>query len=241
MDVICPNCQKKLSLQDQYAGQLVRCPLCQGMFQAPALPSYMPSPLAPQPPGAATAPVPPPTPQPDMHTMVEELPVELPPGEYTKDCTCHLRADILLLVGPVCLALLFVLSFFTWIGFGNLISLNLWQGGFEFVMVYVFALILALPLSVVGMLMEKRIIPVPENIRALLVWRPVALTALVLIPWIVLTILYLRITFGVAPMGVAMMLGYRLLGVALLAFALEVWLVRRRAKNLPPPQCTMRW
>jgi hypothetical protein len=38
MDLICPNCQKRLSLEDKFAGMTVRCPLCQGMFQAPALP-----------------------------------------------------------------------------------------------------------------------------------------------------------------------------------------------------------
>jgi hypothetical protein len=37
MDLICPNCQKRLSLEDKFAGMTVRCPLCQGMFQAPAL------------------------------------------------------------------------------------------------------------------------------------------------------------------------------------------------------------
>jgi hypothetical protein len=240
MDVICPNCQKKLSLQDQYAGQLVRCPLCQGMFQAPSLPSYTPPPpppppLAPQPPGVANAPAPAPTPPLETPGFVEEAPAPLPPGDYTKDCTCHLRADILVWIGPACLVLLFVLSFFTWKGH------NLWQGEFEFVMVYVFALILAMPLSIVGMLMEMRIIPAPDNIRAFLVWRSVVLGALVLIPWLVLTVLYLRMLFAGAPMGIAMKLGYRLLLIALVAFVLEFWLVRRRAKNLPPPQFTMRW
>jgi hypothetical protein len=39
MELLCPNCQKKLTVPEQYAGQLMRCPLCQGTFTVPALPS----------------------------------------------------------------------------------------------------------------------------------------------------------------------------------------------------------
>jgi len=38
MELLCPNCQKKLTVPEQYAGQLMRCPLCQGTFTVPALP-----------------------------------------------------------------------------------------------------------------------------------------------------------------------------------------------------------
>src|SRR5215831_13336163 len=39
MELLCPNCQKKLTVPEQYAGQLMRCPLCQGTFTVPAMPS----------------------------------------------------------------------------------------------------------------------------------------------------------------------------------------------------------
>jgi hypothetical protein len=63
MDLICPTCQKRLSLEDKFAGMVVRCPMCEGMFQAPALPSVagavvppVPAPSAEPPsPGAAPA------------------------------------------------------------------------------------------------------------------------------------------------------------------------------------------
>jgi len=58
MDLICPNCQKRLSLDDKFAGLTVRCPLCQGMFQAPALPPSTPPMSAPAPEPAPVAPPP---------------------------------------------------------------------------------------------------------------------------------------------------------------------------------------
>src|SRR5262249_41582537 len=36
MELVCPKCQKKLTIPEQYAGQLMRCPLCQGFFNVPA-------------------------------------------------------------------------------------------------------------------------------------------------------------------------------------------------------------
>ena len=60
MELLCPSCQKKLTIPDQYAGQLMKCPLCQGIFTAPSLPpttspDIMPGPL----PAAAPAATPP--------------------------------------------------------------------------------------------------------------------------------------------------------------------------------------
>ena len=37
MEIQCPSCQKKLSIGDQFAGQLVKCPACNGVFMAPSL------------------------------------------------------------------------------------------------------------------------------------------------------------------------------------------------------------
>src|SRR5258707_6610778 len=38
MKLICPSCQKELTVPDQYAGQVMKCPLCAGNFTAPTLP-----------------------------------------------------------------------------------------------------------------------------------------------------------------------------------------------------------
>src|SRR5262245_42900934 len=56
MELLCPTCQRKLTIPDQYAGQLMKCPLCQATFTAPALPPT-PAPAFVAPP---TSPAPPP-------------------------------------------------------------------------------------------------------------------------------------------------------------------------------------
>ena len=55
MNLLCPNCQKRLTVPEQFAGQLMKCPLCAGTFTVPGLPAA----TAPVPePGAALAPAP---------------------------------------------------------------------------------------------------------------------------------------------------------------------------------------
>src|SRR5438105_269211 len=69
MNLLCPNCQKMLTVPEQYAGQLMKCPLCSGTFTVPALPQ--PAFGAPEP----SAPPPPPPPPPvggDIYTMRQE-------------------------------------------------------------------------------------------------------------------------------------------------------------------------
>ena len=39
MNLQCPSCQKMLQVPEQYAGQLMKCPLCGGTFTLPALPA----------------------------------------------------------------------------------------------------------------------------------------------------------------------------------------------------------
>ena len=39
MNLLCPNCQKMLTVPDQYAGQTMKCPLCGANFTVPVLPS----------------------------------------------------------------------------------------------------------------------------------------------------------------------------------------------------------
>jgi hypothetical protein len=63
MNLLCPNCQKMLTVPEQFAGQLMKCPLCAGTFTVPALPAAtataaVAAPAAP--PAASPAPSPPP-------------------------------------------------------------------------------------------------------------------------------------------------------------------------------------
>src|SRR5262249_49448655 len=61
MNLLCPNCGKMLTVPEQYAGQMMKCPLCMGTFTVPALPSG-----AGVEPAGAQQPAPPPTPPPRL-------------------------------------------------------------------------------------------------------------------------------------------------------------------------------
>jgi hypothetical protein len=70
MNLLCPHCQKMVTVPDQFAGQTMKCPLCGDTFAAPALPSAAGSVAA----RAAETPPPPltrsssaPTPRPESH------------------------------------------------------------------------------------------------------------------------------------------------------------------------------
>jgi hypothetical protein len=74
MDVLCPNCQQKLTLPDDFAGQMAKCPVCHNTFTAPELPAppaagFVPPPPPPSPPAGPPAPAvtPPPAVAPALH------------------------------------------------------------------------------------------------------------------------------------------------------------------------------
>jgi hypothetical protein len=126
MNLLCPNCQKMLTVPEQYAGQLMKCPLCAGTFTVPALPPAAPPP--PPPPGPDIFnfkdPVPPAPPLSTAPTMQPSAPPSppppppppLPPGEYTRKASVWFSPKVLQFVPPVLFFLIFVLQFFNWVG-----------------------------------------------------------------------------------------------------------------------------
>src|SRR5947207_3369204 len=162
MEIQCPSCQKKLSIGDQFAGELVKCPACSGVFMAPSLSmpampvaapvstsSGLPTagpvgtlpmtpalsaqtqaaapdviPFSSEPPARPSYPhVPPlPKPAPSSHRVEFEEEPPGPPSDFKRSYTMRLSPDILRWVGPVALAVLLVLSFFSWVAFGGLVA-----------------------------------------------------------------------------------------------------------------------
>src|SRR5712691_9866367 len=119
MELMCPNCQQKLTIPDQFAGQLMRCPLCNGTFTAPAL-SAPPPPVfsmaaeAPPPaPPLSTAPEP--TPPPTLEPIPETMPPPLP-GEYAHSFKIVFSPRVIPWITPAGLLCVFLLSFMSWIG-----------------------------------------------------------------------------------------------------------------------------
>ncbi len=70
MKLLCPNCQREITVPDQFAGQQMRCPICTQVFTAPALAGTDPLAAAPvSAPASITPPsppAPPPPPPPDL-------------------------------------------------------------------------------------------------------------------------------------------------------------------------------
>jgi hypothetical protein len=131
MNLLCPNCQKMLTVPEQYAGQLMKCPLCNGTFTVPTLPASLPAPAPPSsaPPPAGPdiygfkepiPPAPPPTPEPGLTAPAPgpslPPPPPPPPGEYTRKMSVWFSPKVLQFVPPVALFLVFILQFFPWVG-----------------------------------------------------------------------------------------------------------------------------
>ena len=129
MDFLCPNCQKMLTVPDQYADTLMKCPLCANTFQAPALPSKAPAPAVVAPPspvgdtyGLKEPPplppmAPPPAPNkaaaaPPKATAPAKAPPPPPPstGDYQHGFSLTVKPEILQWVPVGALVLVFVIQ-----------------------------------------------------------------------------------------------------------------------------------
>jgi hypothetical protein len=136
MNLLCPNCQKMLTVPEQYAGQLMKCPLCNGTFTVPTLPVSPPAPPLPPPPAGPdiygfkdpVPPAPPTTPPvppapgvtataPGPSLPPPPPPPPLPPGEYTRSAPIFLSSKVLQFVPAAALVLVFFLQWFSWVGY----------------------------------------------------------------------------------------------------------------------------
>jgi hypothetical protein len=150
MNLLCPNCQKMLTVPDEFAGQLMKCPMCAGTFTVPGLPGAAPPP--PPPPEVYTIrqeapPAPPPPPifsrEPPPSTATTSTPPpppslpSLPPEGYSHSVAVWLSPRVLPWIAPACLLLVFVLQFFNWVGLypGGVpaATQNAWQAAFGYV------------------------------------------------------------------------------------------------------------
>src|SRR5262249_25027200 len=146
MELLCPNCQKKLTVPEQYAGQLMRCPLCQGTFTVPAMPSTVAAEgaepfggLAPHKPetyGVASEPVAAAPALPPISAETPSAPSPPPPSTaaaqpaapsagYSRVCAMRFNPHVIQWL-PIGLVVAFLLTFFPW----TVAKANAWQLGF---------------------------------------------------------------------------------------------------------------
>lgn len=131
MNLLCPNCQKMLTVPDEFAGQMMKCPLCSGAFTVPGLPGVSqsaPPSIEPEPDiySVRHDPSPPPEPPPLLHspppppetTAIQTAPQKpsLAREDYQHTSSGSLNPQVLPWIAPVCLLLVFFLQFFDWDG-----------------------------------------------------------------------------------------------------------------------------
>jgi len=113
-----------LTVPDQFAGQMMKCPLCNNTFSVPAQTASTELPPLP-PPTLPTPPVSLPTPIPTLSPVSTPVPdnAQPPVGSSASDagygnvCTMYFTVKTVQWVAPVCLLLVFVLWFFPWVGY----------------------------------------------------------------------------------------------------------------------------
>jgi hypothetical protein len=180
MNLLCPNCQKPLTVPEQYAGQPMRCPLCSGTFTVPALPTPVasapppveplatpsvapstpadtyglkdpiaPPPVAPPPvsdlvlegtppasraPSSFTGEAPSSAPRQTFTEAEPSYPSTPTPEGYQRKYTIWFSPKYLQYVAPGALLLIFILTFFPWVGVypGGVADAwqNMWQAAF---------------------------------------------------------------------------------------------------------------
>jgi hypothetical protein len=265
MELLCPHCLKKVTVSDDKAGQVLNCPLCQGVFVAPALPSAQPPPSAPPPQAPPPPYVPPPgsleiplipsvapgPPQSAAPSPTSPPPPPRPPADYTRRFSFRLRPDVLVYVAPVCLFLIvFVLSFFDWHAvLDQRGGLNLWQLGFTsqgtgVFLAYVLFTILTFLVAVACALFELRVLPALPQLALLMPWKSGITFVLLGLTFLLFAYDYQQGLFAGSalanPITLAEKIAFRLHLLALIAVGLELWVQSRVARSLPLPRFSMR-
>jgi hypothetical protein len=133
MNLLCPNCQKMLTVPEEFAGQAMKCPLCSSTFTVPGLPGAAPPPppsaapetdvysirhepsSPPPPPPMSFLPSPPPPPA-AAATLPPTPKPSLAREDYQRGLSGSLNPQVLPWIAPLCLVLMFFLQFFDWDG-----------------------------------------------------------------------------------------------------------------------------
>lgn len=151
MNLLCPSCQKMLQVPDQFAGQQMRCPLCNSIFTVPGLPDAPPPAHAPAPPpplpvsappppveafkfadsSAPSPPILPPVPDPTKSKPAAPPPAPIKERDFISLKSYFISKRVVPWIAPIALSILFLLSFFPWLSGGKGGSgLNPWSLAF---------------------------------------------------------------------------------------------------------------
>ncbi len=254
MNLLCPQCQQTIAIADQYAGQLMKCPLCSGTFTAPAL-----------------APSVPPTASPSAAPIAEKPKIIVPESSvrtnstsesvdgYRRTSTIWISPKVVPWVGPLALLLVFVLTFFRWLLIYDeankaVVACGAWGLAFShpinaLTLFYLISLLVAAPLGAATLVLPRLSIALPPVLQQIMPWRSAILLAVVTMGFVFLA-LQLTVGFdqesantGSVPILVTRTVWLKtctlLHIVALIGYGLECWLAVRKSK--PLPRVDFRW
>ncbi len=198
MNLLCPNCQKMLTVQEDQAGQMMRCPLCSGTFTVPSLPTGPGAPAAAVagggPAAASTGPpddvfrfaAAPPEPPTVTHRPESGPPPETPPGGAT-GFTLTVQPQVVPWIAPAALAVAFFLLFLPWSG--TLVwgerpepyTLSGWatDWGSGLGILHIILLVLTVPLAAAIVALPILGVRLPAQVESVWPWRATIVAVLV--------------------------------------------------------------
>jgi hypothetical protein len=140
MELLCPNCQQRVTVPDNLAGQAMKCPHCNNSFTTPSLaPAAASAFVAPPAPAAPVVAEPVVTasaaPAPAETALAAQTASAAPAvGHYRQRLEAAFSPRVLPWIAFACLGIVFILTFFSWAGYypGGypVATQNAWQAAF---------------------------------------------------------------------------------------------------------------
>jgi hypothetical protein len=248
MNLLCPNCQKMITIADQFAGQLMQCPLCSGTFTAPVLPASGAPPAVPLSSSVASNPA---STAREGHSQTAS-PVANAPGsetsgaipiadtlgsEYPHRYIIWISPRVVPWIAPMALAVVFLLLFFPWRSVPADVTSEIggqsgWGKVFSgpLLMFYFLLYLIALALSIGSLLLTLKLVPTQPQITHLIPWKTCIVAGAV-----ALAFLFLYIGFWGEPLSTVWFCWAVCLHLlALMGLSLEYWLERRGPSRALP-------
>jgi hypothetical protein len=258
MNLLCPHCQKAISVSEEFAGKLMQCPLCTQRFTAPSLPVAAVHAT----PASERAPVPPPPP-PDLPRAESSAGDESTRPGYRRSATITLNPAVVPWIGFGGLILALILTFFPWLvvytpptetAAEAIAGHNPWGLAFgkwsnALSVLYLLFLVVGVLVAVATMVLPLLPIELPAGLKEILPWRSSILLGIVTMAFAFL-ILQLLTSFDAEKLRQTSLPSFTfrtnwLRGalllhlIAVVGYGLEFWLALR--KNKPLPRMDLSW
>jgi hypothetical protein len=259
MNLLCPSCQKMITVPDHNAGQLTTCPLCAATFTAPSLPTTSQG----VPPVSSSNPQSSPvfslkdegSPKNPFSETASQWGSASPgplPGGYRHEYTIWFSPRVVPWISPVGLVLILLLLFFPWrslpavvtdakttydittIPDGELGIVKIWSSAW--LIFYFFLFVITLAMAVATLLLDMKVITAPPQLKPWLPWRSAIAAGLALLALLCLIFGSLSEDFPTFWMGLTVWIQFAVMIGLWLDYCLE-----SRSPDRPLPKIDILW